>query len=156
MKKIRITVKKGSQGKKFPIFNSPEALYVWLNDPELQTTPRLDPSLGSTVFLRPGEVMEVEWLGCEFFQEDNKTFCINQIRLAKTMKIKALDVNKIVGVHSGWTTQDIIHFKSGDDQDTKRLKLTPKSKHKFDIEELFQARGFEKEEESKIEPKDLH
>lgn len=156
MKKVRITVKKGSQGKKFPIFNSPEALYVWLNDPELQAAPRLDPTLGSTIFLRPGEVMEIEWLGCEFFQEGKKTFQVDQIRLAKTMRIKSLDVNKIVGVHSGWTTQDIIHFKSGDDQDTKRLKLTPKSKHKFDIEELFQARGFEKEEESKIEPKDLH
>lgn len=147
MKKIRITVKKGSQGKKFPIFNSPEALYVWLNDPELQTTPRLDPSLGSTIFLRPGEIMEVEWLGCEFFQEDNKTFCINQIRLAKTMKIKALDVNKIVGVHSGWVMNKILSFDSGNDEDIKRLKLTPKSKHKFNIEELFLARGLTEKED---------
>lgn len=157
MKKIRITVKKGSQGKKFPIFNSPEALYVWMHDPELQTAPRLDPALGSTIFLRPGEVMEIEWLGCEFFQEGKKIFQVDQVRLAKTMKIKALDVDKIIGVHSGWTSQDIVRFKSGDDLDIKRLKLTSKSRHKFNIEELFHARGLlDRDEEMKVEPKDLH
>lgn len=148
MKKIRITVKKGSMGKKFPIFNSPEALYVWLNDPELQTVLKLDHSLGSTVFLRPGEIMEVEWLGCEFFQEDGQTFCLNHVRLAKTMKIKGLDVNKIVGVHSGWVMNKILSFSSGDDADIKRSKLTSKSKHKFDIAELFLSRGLiEKEDD---------
>ena len=149
MKKIRITVKKGSIGKKFPIFNSPESLYVWLNDSELQTAQRLDPSLGSTVFLRSGEIMEVEWLGCEFFQEDGQTFCLNHVRLAKTMKIKGLDVNKIVGVHSGWVMNKILSFSSGDDTDIKLSKLTSKSKHKFDIAELFLSRGLiEKEDDN--------
>lgn len=147
MKKVRITVKKGSMGKKFPIFNSPEALYVWLNDPELQTALKLDHSLGSTVFLRPGEIMEIEWLGCEFFQEGGQTFCLNHVRLAKTMKIKGLDVNKIVGVHSGWVINEILSFNSGNDEDTKRLKLTLKSKHKFNIEELFLARGLAEKED---------
>jgi len=158
MKKIRITVKKGSMGKKFPIFNSPEALYVWLNDPELQTAQRLDPSLGSTVFLRPGEIMEVEWLGCEFFQEDGQAFCLNHVRLAKTMKIKGLDVNKIVGVHSGWVINNILSFSSGGDDDVKRLKLTSKSKHKFNIEELFLARGLMADDEDKreIDPASIH
>jgi len=157
MKKIRITVKKGSMGKKFPIFNSPEALYVWMNDPELQEAPRLDPSLGSTVMLRPGEVMEVEWLGCEFFQENQQNFCINQIRLAKTMKIKGLDSSKIVGVHSGWTIKEIMSFNSTTDDNVKYLKLTTKSKHKFNIEELFQNRGLlNNDEDEKIEPQDLH
>jgi len=157
MKKVRITVKKGSLGKKFPIFSSPEALYVWLHDPELQAAVRLDPSLGTMIFLRPGEIMEVEWLGCEFFQEDKQNLCINQIRLAKTMKIKGLDVSKVVGVHSGWTIKDIIHFKNGDDIDTKRFKLTSKSKHKFNIEELFQNRGLlDKDADIKIKPQDLH
>jgi hypothetical protein len=136
-------------GKKFPIFNSPEALYVWLNDSELQTAQRLDPSLGSTVFLRSGEIMEVEWLGCEFFQEDGQTFCLNHVRLAKTMKIKGLDVNKIVGVHSGWVMNKILSFSSGDDTDIKLSKLTSKSKHKFDIAELFLSRGLiEKEDDN--------
>ena len=156
MKKVRITVKKGSAGKKIPIFNSPEALYVWLNDPELQSAARLDPTLGYTVVLQPGEIMEVEWLGCEFFQENKDSFCVDEIRLAKTMKIKGVKGDKLVGVHSGWTIKDIIQFKSGGDSDISRLRLTPKSKHKFNIEELFQARGLLKEEKYKIEPQDLH
>lgn len=157
MKKVRITAKKDSLGKKFPIFNSPEALYVWLNDPELQELPRLDPSLGSMILLRPGETMEVEWMGCEFYTEGNYVLCINQVRLAKTMKIKALDTNKIVGVHSGWTIDKIISFKNGEDTDVKRSKLTKRSKHKFNIEELFQNRGLlDKDDDFKSEPQDLH
>jgi hypothetical protein len=157
MKKVRITTKKGSVGKKFPIFNSPEALYVWLNDPELQALPRLDPSLGSMILLRPGETMEVEWLGCEFYNEGDYVLRIDQVRLAKTMKIRALDKNKILGVHSGWTIEQIISFKNGEDDDTKRSKLSSKSKHKFNIEELFVSRGLiEEQDNEKIKAEDLH
>lgn len=156
MKKVRITVVKGSQGKKFPIFKSPEALYVWMHDPDLQSTVRLDPTLGTSVFLRPGETMEIEWLGCEFLKEDNRIIRFDQVRLAKSMKIKALEANKVVGVHSGWTIEEIVSFKSGGDDDIKRVKLTTKSKHKFDIEELFAARGLsQKEDDYKVEPEDL-
>ena len=89
-------------------------------------------------------------------QENKASFCVDEIRLAKTMKIKGIKGNKLVGVHSGWTTKDIIQFKSGGDSDISRLRLSPKSKHKFNIEELFQARGLSKEEKYKIEPQDLH
>lgn len=157
MKKVRINVNKGSSGKKFPIFNSPESLYVWLNDPELQTASRMDPSLGSIIFLRPGETMEVEWMGCEFISDDGSIFRVDHVRLAKTMKVKSLALNNVVGIHSGWVTSDIISFKSGSDQLIKRTRLTNKSKHKFDIENLFVSRGIiEEEDEREINQCDLH
>lgn len=159
MKKVRITVNKGSLGKKFPIFNSPESLYVWLNDPELQAAPRMDSSLGSIIFLRPGETMEVEWMGCEFINDGGNIFRVDHVRLAKTMKVKSLALSNVVGIHSGWITSDIISFKSGSDQLTKRTRLTDKSKHKFDINEIFESRGLSEKDEKddyKVESQDLH
>lgn len=158
MKKVRIIVKKGAEDKKFHIFNSPEALYVWLNDPELQTAQRLDSSLGSTIFLRSEEIMEIEWLGCEFFQENKQTLCLSHIRLAKTMKVRGLNISKLVGIHSGWIIEDIVSFKSGSDGIIKRTKLTDKSKHKFNIGEIFESRGLSdaNEDAHKVTPRDIN
>ena len=103
MKKIRITVNRGLSGKKFPVFNSTESLYVWLNDPEIKSTPDLDPSLGTVVHLRNGETMEVEWRGCEFVYEDNKLlFRADLIRLCKEIKINAPILKPLIGIHAGW------------------------------------------------------
>jgi hypothetical protein len=101
--------------------------------------------------------MEVEWMGCEFIHEDGKFLRIDQIRLAKTINVKSFKANNVVGVYKGWVTEEIIPFKSGSDDDIKRTKLTERSKHKFNIQELFAARGIEeKEEQHSVEPQDLH
>lgn len=141
MKKIRIVINKGASGKKFFIFNSPESLYVWINDPELREASRIDPDLGSVVTLKPGETMEIEWVGCEFIDDGDNVIRIDQVRLAKTMKAKLLSSNKVIGIHAGWTTEDMISFKKGSDDIIKRTRLTNKSKHKFNIDEIFESRG---------------
>jgi hypothetical protein len=131
---------------------------VWLHDPELQTMEKLDPTLGCNVLLRPGEIMEVEWIGCEFVHEKDFELRIDNIRLAKTMKIRSLEKSNVVGVYSGWVIEDILSFKSGNDEFVKRFRMTSKSKHKFDIQKLFTAKGFsyDKEAEQRLEPQDIH
>lgn len=158
MKKIRASVTRGSNGKKFHIFNSPESLYVWLNDPELKEASRLDPSLGTTIMLRPGETMEVEWMGCEYINEDNYTLRVDEVRLAKTIKIDQpkLKINNIVGIHSGWTSDHIISFNNNSDDDVKITRLSNKSKQKFDIEALFVSRGLSEENTTDTVGKTLH
>ena len=141
MKKIRIVINKCSLGKKFPIFNSPESLYVWVNDPELRAASRVDPDLGSIVTLKPGETMEVEWIGCEFIDDGDNVIRVDQVRLAKTMKAKLLSSNNVIGIHTGWMTEDTISFKSGSDDIIKTTRLTNKSKHKFNISEIFASKG---------------
>lgn len=148
MKKIRIVINKGSLGKKFPIFNSPESLYVWVNDPELRATSQVDPDLGSMVTLKPGETMEVEWIGCEFIDDGDSVIRIDQVRLAKTMKAKLLSSNNIIGIHTGWMTENMISFKSGSDDIIKRTRLTNKSKHKFNIGEIFASKGLLEKDET--------
>jgi hypothetical protein len=143
MKKVRITVNKGVSGKAFKIFNSPESLYVWLNDPELQQDDELDVSLGNVVYLKKGEFMEAEWCGCEFLYEDNKLqFRADYIRIGKLISSPTsfLKGKNIVGIQDGWVLDDTISFKSGTDGLTKTMKLTSRSKHKFDLDELFAAR----------------
>jgi hypothetical protein len=157
VKKIRITVNKGSKGKKFPVFNSPESLYVWMYDEELREASKLDPSLGVMINLRPGEVMEVEWMGCEYVHEESFQFRVDQVRLAKTMQVKSISKTRLVGVYGGWTSEDVLTFKSCKDEDVKITKLTPKSKHKFDIHELFESRSMnEDQEKEETDPAKLH
>jgi len=157
MKKVRITIKKKSKGKKFHIFNSPEALYIWLHDPDFKDVDRLDAAFGTTVTLRPGETMEVEWIGCEFIHEAPSISRIDHVRLAKDLNKSTFISNGAIGIHVGWTTENIVSFKSGGDEDITRFKLTSKSKHKFDIEELFEALGGKnKEPDHIITPHNLH
>ena len=140
MKKVRITVKKGSPGKKFQIFNSPESLYVWMNDPELQVEEKLDSSLGVTVYLKQGEVMEVEWLGCEFINETSFYLRADYVRLGKHVKIGSSSVKEMIGIQDGWVVDEIIPFRNSSDKNVKVSRLTNRSKHKFDLDELFFAR----------------
>ena len=100
--------------------------------------------------------MEVEWLGCEFIKEETKITRVDQIRLAKTIKVKSLNMDNVVSVHSGWITEEIMSFKSGQDKDVKRYKLGDRSKHKFNIEELFESRGLSEADPYSVEPQDLH
>lgn len=152
MKKVRITVNKGSKGKSFNIFNSPESLYVWLNDDELQED-ELDPSLGNTIHLKKGEVMEVEWCGCEYiYEHDRLLFRADYIRIGKLISTPSFFSRgkNVVGIQDGWIIDDIISFKSQSDDLTKTTKLTSRSKHKFNLDELFLARKSYDEAEDEL------
>lgn len=141
MKKIRITVNRGLSGKKFPVFNSTESLYVWLNDPEIKSTPDLDPSLGTVVHLRNGETMEVEWRGCEFIYEDNKLlFRADLIRLCKEIKINAPILKPLIGIHEGWVVSEVLSFEPKGNKGVRTTKLSDRSRHKFNIDEIFESR----------------
>lgn len=139
MKKIRISTKKGTIGKKFLVFNSPESLYVWLHDPDINNVKDLDPSLGTVVHLRGGEVMEVEWRGFENVFEDNKLImCANLIRLCKEINTSVKFAKPIVGIHEGWVTDEMMPFKTKVGKEFRTTLLTENSRHKFDLDQMFE------------------
>jgi hypothetical protein len=72
------------------------------------------------------------------------------------MKVRGLDIGKLVGIHSGWITDDIVSFKSGSDGIVKRTKLTNKSKHKFNIGEIFESRGLSEDDTHNVTPRDIY
>jgi len=142
MKKVRITLAKGSKGKTFRVFSSPEAAYVWLNDPYIQNEEELDPDIGITVHLKRGEVMEVEWRGCEYVKEEGQSlFKADFVRIGKTIKSPLFYTGgkTVIGIQDGWIV-DEVSFKTSTDEDSKTVKLTKKSKHKFDLDDLFASR----------------
>jgi hypothetical protein len=140
MKKVRISIPKGSSGKSFNIFNSTESVYVWLFDPVLKSQKNLDPSLGNTVHLKKGEFMEVEWRGYELIYENSDLlFKTNFIRLCKNMT--SIETNKfVVGIQDGWILSGDIEFKTKACKDYKTTLLNKRSRHKFDLDELFAER----------------
>ena len=140
MKKIRITASKDISGKKFPVFNSTESLYVWLNDPDIKASKDLDPTLGTVIHLRSGEMMEVEWRGCEFIYEDEKLlFRADLVRLCKEIKLKVPTSKPIVGIHEGWVVKEILSFDPKENKGVRTTKLSDRSRHKFDLDELFES-----------------
>lgn len=154
MKKVRITVSKGSTGKSFKIFNSPESIYVWLHDPELQKSEELDVSIGNVIHLKKGEVMEAEWCGCEYiYENESLIFRADYIRLGKLMKNSTLfSANKnVIGIQDGWILNDTIQFKNYSDEKTRTTRLSLKSKHRFNLDELFASREAYEEDEEEIE-----
>lgn len=140
MKKVRISIPKGSSGKSFNIFNSTESIYVWLFDSVLREQKILDASLGNTIHLKKGEFMEVEWRGYELIYENNDLlFKTNFVRLCKNMS--SIDKNKfVVGIQDGWILSGDIEFKTKTFKDYRTTLLNEKSKHKFDLDELFAER----------------
>jgi hypothetical protein len=144
MKKVRITTNKGVSEKEFKIFNSPESLYVWLNDPELQSENGIDSSLGNSVRLLKGEVMEVEWCGCEYiYEQETLLFRADYVRIGKQIKSPSFFTGgkSVVGIQDGWVLADTISFTSKSDTKTKTTKLTSRSRHHFDLDELFEAQA---------------
>jgi len=141
MKKIRLTVNRGLSGKKFPVFNSTESLYVWLNDPEVKAAADIDPSLGTIVHLRNGETMEVEWRGCEFIYEENRLlFRADLIRLCKEIKVNTPLLKPLIGIHEGWVVSEVLSFEPKANKGVRTTKLTSRSRHKFNIDEIFESR----------------
>jgi len=141
MKKIRLTVNRGLSGKKFPVFNSTESLYVWLNDPEVKAAADIDPSLGTIVHLRNGETMEVEWRGCEFIYEENRLlFRADLIRLCKEIKVNTPLLKPLIGIQEGWVVSEVLSFEPKANKGVRTTKLTSRSRHKFNIDEIFESR----------------
>lgn len=150
MKKVRISLTKDSKSASFKVFNSPESAYVWLNDDTLREELGMDSSIGTVIDLKKGEVMEVEWMGCEYIVEDGiEFFKADFVRIGKTIKSPAFFTGgrTVIGIHEGWVVKEI-PFKSCVENGTKIVRLGKTSKHKFDLSDLFKSRESYKSSEN--------
>lgn len=157
MKKVRINLVRGVKDKRFVVFNSPESLYVWLNDPDLQkeNENKVDPTLGIPIVLRSGETMEVEWRGCEFIKDGSFEVRADYVRIGKQIKTKSSFSKNLIGIHYGWIADSTITFKTKAGEEIRTTLLTPKSKHKFNLDELFETYGKSDLEEPEIDLNNL-
>lgn len=135
MKKVKVTVNKGSPGRTLPIFSSPEAAYVWLT--EAHDDPTVIDRIEDVelVELLPGELIEAEWRGCEFTGYHTNYVRIDVVRFAKVSPSQNASGN-LVSIHYGFTADCIMPFKSYKDTD---ITVEPIQFHEANInlEQLF-------------------
>jgi hypothetical protein len=136
MKKVKITLKSGSSGKKFYLFPSAEALYVWFSSLEKnEPCPAID---GIDEFvLEPGGFIEAELRGFEYVYEDTQKFQrLELVRLGLAQPTKNAS-GSIVTIHSGWVTGGLLPMKQYSDADIDVRLMTSIDDVKLDLPALF-------------------
>lgn len=115
MKKVKVTLKPESSGKKFYLFPTAEALYVWtcaLEKGEKMTVEGIDEFL-----LEPGGFIEAELRGFEYSYEGGQKYRrLDLIRLGKAQKPKNSS-GLLVTIHSGWVSGGLLPMRPYTDAD---------------------------------------
>ena len=135
MKKVKITLRPGSTGKKFYLFPNPEALYVWMCHMERGETIQV-PGIEELV-LEPNGFIEAELRGFEYAYEGNQKFRrLELIRLGKAQQPKNAS-GLLVTIHTGWVSGGLLPMKHYTDQDIDARVITDPKDSKLDLPVLF-------------------
>ncbi len=134
MKKVKIILKAGSTGKKFYLFPSAEALYVWTCAVERGETLQV-PDLQELV-LEPGGFIEAELRGFEYSYEGGSKFRrLDLVRLGKAQQPKNAS-GLLVTIHTGWVSGGLMPMKRYSDTDID-VRTLEESDCKLDLVTLF-------------------
>ena len=134
MKKVKITLRPGSPGKKFYLFPSPEALYMWLCTVERGESIQI-PDI-EELFLEPGGFIEAELRGFEYaYEGSNKFRRLELIRLGKTQATSNAS-GILVSTHKGWVSGGLLPMKHYSDADIDARVLRGEES-KLDLASLF-------------------
>lgn len=113
MRKVKITLKPKVTGKKFYLFPSSEALYLWLCALERNETLEV-PDIEELV-LEPDGFIEAELRGFEYSYEEAGHFKrLNLVRLGKAQAPKNSS-GLLVSIHTGWVTEGLFPLKTYSD-----------------------------------------
>jgi len=133
MKKVRITLNAGSTGKKFYLFPSVEALYLWtcaMDRGEALEVPGIEELL-----LEPADFIEAELLGFEYVYDDAKHRRFDLVRLGRahgTKNASGLQIN----AHQGWVTGNLLPLKQYSDAHIN-IRVINHDEERLDLSTLF-------------------
>ena len=143
MKKVRITLKPGCTGRKFFLFPSGEALYVWACALEKGEQVQVEGIV--EIVLEPGGFIEAELLGFDYAYDDG----VKPGTLATSLKHKRLDLIRLgkahepqnasgteVSTHSGWVMGSMLPMKRYSDPQIDVVPLSDREA-KLDLAALF-------------------
>jgi len=134
VKKVRITLKEGSPGKKFYLFPNAESLYLFLD--ALEHGEQLQVPDIEELLLEKGGFIEAELRGFEYAYEGGQKFRrLNLIRLGKAEQPKNSS-GLLVTIHSGWVAGGLLPMKTYSDSDINAVTLTTEAE-KLDLRALF-------------------
>ena len=121
MRKVKITLKPGSTGKKFYLFPTAEALYVWLCALEKGEQVQV-PDIEELV-LEPQGFIEVELRGFEYSYEDRQTYRrLDLVRLGKA-QVPQNSSGLLVTIHTGWVSGGLMPMRLYSDSDIDVIPL---------------------------------
>ena len=144
MKKVKVTLRMGSPGKKFYLFPSSEALYVWtcaIERNEQIQVPEIEELL-----LEPGGFIEAELRGFEYaYEPDGKFKRLELIRLGRAHQ-PANSSGLLVTTHTGWVTGGLLPLKPYNDA-TIDIRIIRPEEARLDLPVLFKDSELEVEED---------
>jgi hypothetical protein len=134
VKRVRVTLKPGSLGKKIFLFPTAEALYLWLctlDRGEMIQIPDIE-----ELVLEPDGFIEAELMGFEYaYEGDNEFRRLDLIRLGKSQQPKNAS-GTMVTVHSGWVSGGLLPLRHYSDMDID-VRTVPVGEEKLDLPVLF-------------------
>lgn len=134
MKKVKINLRQGSPGKKFYLFPTPEALYVWLCALERGETVQV-PDI-QELLLEPEGFIEAELRGFEYsYEGGNKHRRLDLVRLGKAQKPKNSS-GLLVTIHTGWVAGGLMPMQDYVDHDVES-RLIDDDQAFLDLPTLF-------------------
>ena len=137
MKKVKVTLKPESSGKKIYLFSSSESLYVWMC--ALEKGEHLEIIDVEELLLEPGSFIEAELLGFEYTYEDNRKFRrLDLVRLGLASYPQNAS-GMVVTLHTGWVSGGLLPMKDYDDADIEARVITEPGISKINLEALAEA-----------------
>lgn len=135
MKKVKVTVNEGSEGRTLFLFPDAESAYVWVS--EGFENPDIIDQIEDIeeIILLPGEHIEVEWRGCEFVYHGQDHVKLDFVRFAKFQPTQNAS-GAVVSIYVGWVADCIIPFRNFKDDDVT-VKLIENDEQTIDLAILF-------------------
>lgn len=135
LKKVKITLQQHSAGKKFYLFPTPEALYVWLC--ALENNEQINIPDIEELVLEPDGFIEAELRGFEYSYEgaSRSPRRLDLVRLGKAQSPKNSS-GTLVTIHKGWVSGGLLPMKTYFDSDID-VRLLDEKDCKIDLGALF-------------------
>lgn len=162
MKKVRLNLKRGFKSWSFVLYDSAESAFYLKDEPIYDPTGE---EYRRVVVMRPGELVEVEWVGSEWVYDDETSSKkvsmsrmgptyekYDKIRVGKLTSAKktakAVEKPGYLELYSGWVPSGEVPWEPDDTQ--KSIRITPikgKVVSQFDFSRLFSELTHEEDEE---------
>lgn len=132
MKKVKVSLRPGSPGKKFYLFPTAEALYVWLCATERGEHVQV-PDIAE-LLLEPAGFIEAELRGYEYSHEEGGRYRrLELVRLGLAQKPQNAS-GFLVTTHTGWVSGGLLPLRQYSDSDVDIVPITDgESKMRFDV-----------------------
>lgn len=138
MKKVRLNLRRGIRSWSFVLYDSAESAYFLRGEPI-----EGDDEYRRLVELRPGEIIEAEWMGSEWVYsgalDPRGRDKFDKIRLGKVVPLKSVEGQEsYLEIYSGWVADEELPWGPDDSRkDVRITRIKGKVRSKVDLDSLF-------------------